>query len=93
MTYTTTRTPEHATIVAHVKHRTEAKGIKFKPTARNNHYYLDQKFDLTSKQMNTIADILSPNTFSFIGNLAVISTEYPVDDQTFENVIAIVKGA
>lgn len=90
MTYTTTRTPEHAAIIADVKRRTEAKGIKFKPTPRNHHYYLDQTFDLTSKQSSIIATMISPNTFSYIGNLAVVSTEYPLDDQTLEDVIRVI---
>ena len=92
MIYTNKRTPQHAAILADVKAREQEKGIKMKSTPRDNHYYFDQTFDLSSDQTKKIAAMLGFNSFSYIGNLAVVSTEYPLDDQTLTDIQTIMRG-
>ena len=80
MLHTTTRTPEHSSIIADVKRRTKEKGITFKPTPREHHYYFNTPFTFDSKAASQFASLIAPNTFSYIEHLRVISTEYPLSD-------------
>jgi hypothetical protein len=80
MIYTTTRTPEHQKLIDEVRNKAEENGVKFKPTPRNHHYYFDHTFDLSSADANAIAGIVGANnSFSYVGHLGVVSTEYPLN--------------
>ena len=80
MLHTSTRTPEHQSVIDDVKRLTKERGMTFNPTPREHHYYFDTPFTFDSLSASKFAALIAPNTFSYIEHLRVISTEYPLSD-------------